>query len=134
MGGVKALGPAITSGAAVGAGAVAAAFANAGIKKILPASIPPWASGVGIALAGVLLPKFVKSQVAVDAGKGMVAAGVLFAVNESFLSLPGISGMGATPEYRYTPKLQRSVGAPGFMDKPIAGVRDLHAIGALYDN
>lgn len=132
VGGVKALGPAVTNGVTVGAGAIAAAFANAALKKVLPASVPQWASGLAIATAGIMLPKFVRNPMAAQAALGVVAAGVLFAVNESFLSVPGIAGIGAT--YRYTPKLQRTVGAPGFMDKPITGTKDLQAVGALFDN
>lgn len=130
----------VSTTATVGAGAIASAFANMALKKVIPATMQtkfPWASGAVVAVAAAFIPNFIKNPMAMDFAKGMAAGGVIFAVNESFLSLPGIAGMGATTAgYRYTPKLNRTVGAPGFMDRPISGMssRDLHAVGALYDN
>jgi hypothetical protein len=144
VGAMRGIGGAVRKAAAIAAGAVAGSFLNSVIKKAAP-TLPPWAGGAAVAGAGIVLPKFVKSPIVGDVATGIVAAGALFAINESFLSLPGIAGLGAVPKtmgYRTTPKLQATVngrsthrvGAPGFMDRPINGVRDMQAIGALYDN
>jgi hypothetical protein len=120
----------------IAAGAVAGAFANSAIKSMVPSTLPAWIAPVGVGALGVLLPKFLKGPIGVSVGAGLVASGALFALNESFLSLPGISGVPymAGPVYRNTPKLQNSVGAPGYVDNPIGGIKDLMTIGALYDN
>jgi hypothetical protein len=145
VGAMRGVGGAVQKAAAIAVGAIAGSFLNSAIKKAAP-TMPPWAGGAAVAGAGIFLPKFVKQPIVADVATGMVAAGALFAINESFLSLPGIAGLGAVPGLmsvsRSTPKLQatvngnafRSVGAPGFMDRPINGVRDMQAIGALYDN
>jgi len=120
----------------IAAGAVAGAFANSAIKSMVPSTLPAWIAPVAVGAAGVMLPKFIKGPIGVSVGAGLVASGALFALNESFLSLPGIAGVPymAGPVYRSTTKLQNSVGAPGYVDNPIGAVRDLMTIGSMYDN
>jgi hypothetical protein len=124
----------------VAAGAVLGAFGNQAIKTALP-SLPAWSGGAILLAAGIGLPMFMKGNQMVNGiADGLAAAGGLFILNETFLSVPGISGVpksynpGARLVYRNTQKVQRSVGAPGFMDNPINGVKDLNVLGALYDN
>lgn len=138
---------ALTKFGTIAAGAVVGTFVNAGIKKMFT-TLPPWAAGVGTAAVGIAAPKFIRNPMVADLATGVMAAGALFALNESFISLPGIAGIGAVPKgltYRATPKLQKSVSGrgnlsgktgydPGFMDKVISGQRDLMTVGALYDN
>jgi hypothetical protein len=134
VGAVRGMGGVVTKVLAIGAGGVAAAFVNAGVKKSLP-SLPPWSGGVASVGLGAFLPKFVRNPMAQDFAAGMIAAGTMFALNESFFSLPGIAGIGAAPiGFRSTPKLQNSVGAPGFMNNAVGGMRDMMVVGALYDN
>jgi len=121
---------------AIAAGAAGATFINSTAKKSFT-SLPTWSGGIASVGLGVLLPRFVRNPLAVDVAAGLIAGGALFALNESFLSLPGIAGLGAVPKnmaYRNTPKLQNSVGAPGYMDNAVGGERDLMVVGALFDN
>ena len=136
VGAVRGMGGVVMKVAAIGAGAVAATFLNSTVKKSF-ASLPAWAPAAIVVGAGVFLPKVLKNQTGQNVATGMLAAGTLFLLNETFLSLPGIAGMGAVPKglvYRATPKLQQTVGAPGFMDKAVGGSRDMMVVGALYDN
>jgi hypothetical protein len=136
VGAMRGVGGIFMKVAAIAAGAAGATFINSTVKKSF-ASLPAWAGGMGAVGAGVLLPRFVRNPIALDVSAGLIAAGSLFALNESFLSLPGIAGLGAIPKtmaYRNTPKLQSSVGAPGYMDNAVGGERDLMVVGALFDN
>ena len=142
IGAMKGAGAILSKVAGIAVGAVGAAFINGAVKKSFT-TLPQWAGGaVGVA-AGVAIPKFARSPFVADISAGMVAAGSLFIINETFLSLPGIAGIGALPKTmanRATPKIERTVsgatkmGAPGFMDKAVHGFRDAAVIGALYDN
>jgi len=79
--------------AGVGIGAVAGAFVvNAG-KTAFP-TMPLWAAPAGVAVAGAAVPYFVKnSPLAEGFGDGMLAVGAIMALNETVLSVPGISGL-----------------------------------------
>ncbi len=132
-----------TRAGAIVAGAALGFFANAALKKSLPASIPPWIPGAGIVGAGVLLPKFVKSPLALDASFGMIAAGGLILANETFLSIPGISGLPSNAGGVLNRKtvgsgyMRKAVGAgagPGFMNKTVGSMDRLKTVGALFDN
>ena len=103
--------------------------------------MPAWTPAAALIAAGIGIPMVAKNNaMAAGIASGLAAAGFLFLLNETFLSLPGISGLpksynpGARLIYRNVQKVQRSVGAPGFMDNPINGVKDLNVLGALYDN
>jgi hypothetical protein len=127
----------LMNAAGVVGGAAVGMFVNQALKTAFT-TLPTWAPGVAILAGGAVLPIFVKGNPIVSAAAcGLIAAGGLITLNETFLSVPGISGVGAVPRrlvYRNSPKVQRSVGAPGFMDNPINGMKDMNTIGALYDN
>lgn len=78
--------------AGAGVGAIAGVFAYQALKTSVT-SAPPVALAGGIAIVGGLIPLFVKpSPFVMGAAAGMAGTGIVFAVNEAGLSLPGISG------------------------------------------
>lgn len=77
----------------VGFGAVGEVFVNQLVKTNFPTA-PTWIGGgvgVGAGLAGFAFAG--KSPFFQGASAGLAGMGVVFAVNETFLSLPGISGV-----------------------------------------
>lgn len=128
--GVGGIGKVLMDTAALVAGAAAGSFVNNAVKTSM-ATLPAFAPPAVTIAAGLAVEKFAKSNAALaNVGTGMVAAGGLFLLNETFLSLPGISGF--ITNYDLTqkrrPALQNRVGAPGFMDTAIGAARDLTAI------
>jgi hypothetical protein len=79
----------------VGAGAVAGAFViQAGNTALAGQTLPAWVIPAGVAGVGAVLPLVAKKNaLAEDFGMGMLAVGGLFTLNETFLSVPGISGL-----------------------------------------
>lgn len=77
----------------VGIGAVAGAFVvNAG-KTAFP-TLPLWAPPVAVSAGGAVIPHLVKNNpLAEGFGDGMLAVGAIMALNETVLSVPGISGL-----------------------------------------
>src|SRR5208282_3972974 len=124
----------VTEAAATVAGAVAGFFANQALKTAFT-SLPTWVPGAAIAGGGIVVKKMAKSNLMMSAaGDGLVASGGLILLNETFLSVPGVSGanIGFVTNYdrslKMKPSIQRQVGAPGFMDKAIGTVRDVAVI------
>jgi hypothetical protein len=92
------------------AGGVLATFANQAIKTSFP-SMPSWIGGGVCVAAGAALPFFVKgSPLALGFGAGLAGTGAVFAVNETFLSLPGVSGVPIMP------------GNPGYINQTVGRV------------
>jgi hypothetical protein len=124
------------TGLAMKAGGLIAGVFGAGmVIKMLPASITPTISGAALVAGGTLLAAKAKNPLIEGVGYGLAAKGA----NNLLVSFGAITGMGAVPliGYRGTPKLQNAVGATlsgkangGIM----GGIKDLAAIGALYDN
>ena len=125
------------------AGGAAGFFANQALKTAFT-SLPAFAPGVAIAAGGVVLSKTMgkKSPMIDAAADGLIVAGGLITLNETVISLPGISGVGFVTNYdknyKKVPAMMRAVGAPGFMDSSIGTVRDLATVagaklGAIYD-
>jgi hypothetical protein len=76
-------------------GAIVATFANQAIKTSFTAA-PAWAGGALCLVAGAALPLFVgrkESPIVNGAAAGLAAMGAVFMMNETFISLPGISGV-----------------------------------------
>jgi hypothetical protein len=128
----------LTAGAAIGF------YANDLLKKSF-ASLPTFVPGAVVAAGGIFLNKSMgRKNTLIDAAtNGMTAAGGIIVLNETFLDLPGISGVGFVTNFdksmKNAPALMRAVGAPGFMDNSIGTVRDLATVaspfvGAVYDN
>jgi hypothetical protein len=126
------------------AGGAAGFFANQALKTAFT-SLPSFAPGVVIAAGGVVLDKTMgkKSVMISAAADGLIVAGGLIVLNETFISLPGISGVGFITNYdksmKQRPAMMRAVGAPGFMNDSIGTIRDLATVaspfvGAVYDN
>lgn len=133
---ISGVGDILTKVGGIGLGAVGVTFIKSAIQKAAP-TMPLWiggAAGVGLGLA---LPMVAKGNKILDyAAAGAAAMGVVFLLNETFLSLPGISGVATNPMFRGAGFVNQTVGysAPGVLDETINGVRDLSVIGALYDN
>jgi hypothetical protein len=113
-------------------GLAAGVFAGGMIAKSV-STLDPKLLGGGLLAGGLLLSAKAKSPLMSGLGMGLAAKGA----NNLLTGFGLISGMGAVPliGYRNTPKLQNSVG--NVMKNPIGGIRgikDLSAIGALYDN
>jgi hypothetical protein len=141
-----------TEAAALVAGGLAGMFANQALKTAFT-SLPLWAPGAAILAGGVVVKKMAKSNdMMASLGDGLVVSGGLITLNETFLSVPGVSGanIGFVTNYdrdmKLKPSIQRQVGAPGFMDKSIGTIRDVAVIsgpkrsvpsarvGGIYDN
>lgn len=87
----------MVAGAALGAGG--AVMINQFIKSSFT-GMPGWLGGAAGVAVGGGLPMFLKpSPLVTGVAAGLAGMGAIFAVNETFLSLPGISGvpMMATP-------------------------------------
>src|ERR1700691_899501 len=82
--------------ATVIAGAIGGAF----IKQALTTAVPslsasaPWAPGAILIVGGAFLPSVIKGPMGQGLSDGLIAFGGLSAVNESFISIPGVSGIG----------------------------------------
>jgi hypothetical protein len=144
MGAASGMGEVLQEAIGIAAGAAGGMFINQALKTAFT-SLPTFAPGVVIAGAGVFVKKTMgkKGALIAGAGEGLVAAGLLVALNETVISVPGISGVGFVTNYdksmKQKPAMMRAVGAPGFMDNSIGTVRDLASvgdpfIGAVYDN
>jgi hypothetical protein len=122
------------AGLAMKAGGVAGGvFAGGMIAKTLgtvSTSLSPTIIGALLLGGGIFLAGKSKNPLMEGLGYGLAAKGA----NNLLTSTGLITGMGSIPliGYRATPKLQNSVG--NVMRNPIGGVKDLSAIGALYDN
>jgi hypothetical protein len=128
----------------IAGGAAGGMFLNQALKTAFT-SLPAFAPGLVIAVSGIFVDKTMgkKSVLMSGVGEGLMAAGALIAVNETFISIPGISGVGFVTNYdknyKASNKMMRAVGAPGFMDKSIGTVRDLASVGnpmmaGIYDS
>jgi len=129
---VGAIHPAImqiaTKAAGVVVGAVGASFVNSGIKKLIPKA-PAFTGGALAAVAGIGVPYFVKGPFFEGVGNGMVAAGGLFVLNETFLSIPGVSGLPMMPGKGF---VNQTVGRSPM--RRVNGLDNLKTVGALIDN
>ena len=115
------------------AGLAGGVFAGGLVVKTIGSAVPsltPTILGALLLGGGVFLAGKSNSPLMKGLGYGIAAKGA----NNVLVSTGLITGMGSIPMigYRATPKLQNSVG--NVMKNPIGGVKDLNAIGALYDN
>lgn len=128
----------VVGGAALGA--IAGVFVNQAVKTSFTTA-PAWAGGGACLLLGGGLPLFVKNSPLVNgAAAGLAGVGAVFAVNETFLSLPGVSGMpaGELPNGR-PGYVSQTVGRPPINRMaPTRRVGNLSgktmAVGMLFDN
>jgi len=97
-------------------GAIAGVFINQAVKTSFTTA-PTWTGGAICLVAGAATPLFVKPSPLIGGiACGLAGIGGVFLLNESFLSLPGISGM-PMPDYaRMTPR-------PGYVNQAVAGMR-----------
>lgn len=126
----------LMAAAGAAAGGLLGVFGNQALKTGFP-TMPPWAGGAGLVAAGVALPLFLTPSPFIwGAAAGLAATGAIFAANESFISLPGISGM---PMAQYRPGyINQTVGRPPHR-MPRARMGNLSGnnqtvVGAIYDN
>jgi len=112
------------------AGGVAGGVFAGGMVAKTVSTLDPKILGAALLAGGLFLSGKAKNPLIEGVGYGLAAKGA----NNLLTSFGLITGMGSIPllGYRNTPKLQSSVG--NVMKQPIAGVKDLQAIGALYDN
>lgn len=124
-----------------GLGAIAGVFINQAIKSSF-ATAPAWSgAAVNVAL-GAAMPLFVKpTPFVMGAAAGLAGTGVMFGLNETFISLPGISGLpGGSPAGNPRPGyINTTVGRRPTRAMPPGGrVGNLSgntmAIGSLFDN
>ena len=79
--------------AGAGVGAIAEVFINQAIKSSFP-TMPGWiGGGAGVGAGGALILFAPESPFITGVAVGLAGAGAIFATNETFLSLPGISGI-----------------------------------------
>jgi hypothetical protein len=111
------------------AGVAGGVFAGGMVAKTI-STLDPKILGAALLGGGLFLSQKAKNPLIEGVGYGLAAKGA----NNLLTSFGVITGMGSIPlvGYRATPKLQNSVS--GVMRNPIGGVKDLSAIGALYDN
>lgn len=120
-----------------GIGAAGAAFANQALKTAFPKA-PLWVAGVveaGAAGAAAVMMEQTPFMMGLEAGFG--GMGIAFALNETFISLPGISGIP-----------QNAANTPGYISKTVNGYYrttpprtlgnfsggNAHAVNGLYTN
>jgi hypothetical protein len=98
-----------------GAGAFVEVFANQAIKTSFP-SMPTYTGGaVGVGAGALGLVFGGKSPFIRGASIGMMSMGTAFVVNETFLSLPGISGLPqGVPNARAIPGNYLSTAVAGY--------------------
>jgi hypothetical protein len=144
-GAASGLGVIIQKTAGLAAGAAGGFFLNQALKTAF-SSLPTFVPGLALVAGGVFVDKTMgkKGPLLSGIGDGLTAAGALIALNETFISLPGISGVGfvTSESGNYKgPALLRAVGAPGFMNNQIGAIRDLANVaggsgrmGAIFDN
>jgi hypothetical protein len=111
------------------AGVAGGVFAGGMVAKTV-STLDPKILGAALLGGGLFLSQKAKNPLIEGVGFGLAAKGA----NNLLTSFGVITGMGSIPlvGYRATPKLQNSVG--NVMKNPIGGVKDLAAVGALYDN
>lgn len=97
----------------VTAGAFAARTLNNVVVKQFPTALSGWMLGAGDAVIGALVPKFLKSDLGVAIGDGMIAIGALTALQ----SLGVLQGIGAAP--RRVPTRVIGAGAQPFLSKMV---------------
>lgn len=79
--------------AGAGVGAIAEVFINQAVKTSFP-TMPSWiGGGAGVAAGGALILFAPEHPFVTGAAIGLAGAGAIFATNETFISLPGISGI-----------------------------------------
>lgn len=122
-------------------GVVGGVFLAGEIQKMLT-SVNPKILGGGFVAVGLLAPKFIGkgSPLIEGIGMGVAAKGA----NSLLTSFGLITGIGALPYggFRGQPFLKSAVGANRLgnmgngnsLSQPIGGVKDLAAVGAMYDN
>jgi hypothetical protein len=113
------------------AGGLAAGVFVAGMVQKSLTTLDPKLTGGGLLAGGLLLSAKAKSPLMAGLGMGIAAKGA----NSLLTGFGLINGIGAVPLIRGT--VQKSVG--NVLRNPIGGVKvngvkDLSAIGALYDN
>ena len=100
-----------------GVGAIAGAFANQSIKTSFTTA-PAYVGGAVDVAAGAAIVAFAPpSPFMTGLGAGLMGIGAVFATNETFLSLPGISGM---------PFGVPNAG-PGYLNRTVADYRGIPA-------
>lgn len=127
-----------------GVGAIAGVFANQAIKSSFT-TMPSWIGGGACVAAGGALAVFgPETPLLQGMAAGLMGVGAVFATNETFLSLPGISGVpSGVPNARPAGFLSKAVGnyngiprnmiggnLSGNNGKVVAGA----SVGALYRN
>jgi hypothetical protein len=112
--------------AGAAAGGLAAAFANQAIKTAVP-TMPAWIGGAFAIAAGGAIILMAKPSPMVDSfATGLIAGGALFAVNETFLSVPGISGV--------PPVMPMPGGYQGYINKTVGNTRLPNRMGNMSGN
>lgn len=125
-----------------GLGAIAGVFINQAIKTSFTTA-PSWAGGGACVVAGGALPLFVKpSPFIMGISAGLAGVGAVFATNETFISMPGISGIpassmgiqGQRPGYinQAVGRMPRNM-PPARRMGNLSGSKTM-AIGSLFDN
>ena len=111
------------------AGVAGGVFVGGMVAKTV-STLDPKISGAVMLGGGLFLSQKSASPLMQGLGYGLAAKGA----NNLLTSFGVIAGMGSIPMigYRNSPKLQNSVG--NVMRNPIGGLKDLAAVGALYDN
>jgi hypothetical protein len=101
-----------------GVGAIIGAFGNQAIKTSFT-TMPSYIGGATMVAGGAAVLMFAPpSPVVTGVACGLMGAGAIFATNETFLSLPGISGMpmGLT---------NANPNGPGYLQRTVGGYRNI---------
>ena len=109
-----------------GVGAIAGSFVNQAVKTSF-ATAPAYLGGGACVAIGAGVVMFAPpSPLMTGIGAGLMGVGAVFATNETFLSLPGISGM---------PMDMMNAG-PGYMQKTVGSYRGIprNRVGNLSGN
>lgn len=130
------------------AGVAAGIFASRLLSTKLSTTLSPKITGAISIIAGVMLPKYIKSPIGEGIGDGLLAGGVLAelqafnVVSGIGYMAPGVAAMVKTGHNNYTPSTARTVGANvrPFVKQAVGNsslsgipISTMKALGALYE-
>jgi hypothetical protein len=130
----------------VAGGAVLGAFGVQAVNTAAGSSLPAWAAPVGAGATGAVIPHLIKGSgpmqsLGMGIGDGLLAIGAVMTLNETLISVPGISGLAmssnAGPQSNVlrtaVGKLHNAVAGPNaYLNRTVGNMHSVSAsMGAL---
>lgn len=99
-----------------GVGAIAGSFVNQAVKTSFTTAPSYLGGGACVAIGAATVMFAPPTPLITGIGAGLMGVGAVFATNETFLSLPGISGM---------PLDMMNPGGPGYMQRTVGSYKGI---------